>query len=89
VRTRLDGTTNTTVNFFDIPALQKIRTKIGRSLVSSKINLEVVRLQINLIIEKVMEMAEDKIMSFSKYTKYLNYEFVEHILIAMKKELYD
>ena len=34
-------------------------------------------------------MAENKIMSFSKYTKYLNYEFVEHILIAMKKELYD
>ena len=26
-------------------------------------------------------MAENKIMSFSKYTKYLNYEFLEHILI--------
>mgnify|MGYP004235691487 CR=1 FL=1 len=56
---------------------------------SSKINLEVVRLQINLIIEKVMDMAEAKIQSFSEYTNYLNYEFVEHILIAMKKELYD
>jgi hypothetical protein len=62
---RLDGTTQSNITHFDIPALQKIRTKIGRSLVSTEINLEVVRLQINLIIEKVMEMAEAKIMSFS------------------------
>jgi hypothetical protein len=89
LKNQLDGTGATHVAVYDIPALEKIRTKIGRSLVSSEINLEVVRLQINLIIEKVMEMAEEKIMSFSKYTKYLNYDFVEHILIAMKKELYD
>ena len=36
-----------------------------------------------------MEQADNKIMSFSKYTKYLNYEFHADVIMKMKRYLYD
>ena len=72
-----------------VPYLMKVKTQIGRSLASQEINLQVVRLQISTIIAQVMEGADSQIMSFSKYTKYLNYDFHNDIIYKMKKTLHD
>jgi hypothetical protein len=36
-----------------------------------------------------MEQADNQIMQFDRYTKYLNYDFESDIMMAMKKQLYD
>ena len=34
-------------------------------------------------------MADNQIMDFSKYTKYLNFDFYEDVLLTMKKEIHE
>ena len=46
-------------------------------------------MQINYVISTVMEQADNQIMQFDKYTKYLNYDFESDIILAIKKNLYD